>query len=60
MKPKDLDYIRDTVANEGFHYAFTGYSHFEEVKDEEFHRLRKAYLEAGEKLAKYLNIDFDA
>ena len=59
MKAKDLDYVRDTISNEGFHYTFTGYSHFEEVKDEEFHRLRKAYLEAGEKLGKYLNIDFE-
>lgn len=59
MKALDLDYVRDTVENEGFHYAFTGYSDFEEVKDAEFHKLRQAYLDAGAALAKYLNIDFD-
>ena len=39
---------------EGFHYCFYSYSQFQDIKDEEFHRLRKAYLEAAEKLEKYV------
>lgn len=57
MKPKDLDYVRDTIDNEGFEYTFTGYSNFEEIKDEEFHLLRLAYLTARANLSKYLNLD---
>ncbi len=57
MKAKDLDYVRETVENEGFDYAFNGYSDFGEVKDEEFHFLRLEYLKARENLAAYLNID---
>lgn len=57
MKPKDIDYVRETVDQEGFDYAFTGYSDFEEIKDEEFHKLRKAYLEAHKNLAEYLGVE---
>lgn len=52
-----LQYVRDCVENEAFDYAFVDYSHFEEVKDEEFHRLRQAYLEARKALAAYLGVE---
>jgi hypothetical protein len=42
------------VDNEGFDYAFRHYSDFKEVKDEEFHKLRKAYVEAAEALSEYI------
>jgi hypothetical protein len=57
MKPKGLDYIRETVNQEGFDYAFTGYSNFEEIKDKEFHRLREAYLKARKELAEYIGVE---
>jgi hypothetical protein len=53
----NMQYVRDTVENEGFDYAFRHYSHFEEVEDEKFHKLRKAYISAAEKLDKYVGID---
>lgn len=53
-----LEYVRDKIETEGFDYAFRMYSEFESVKDEEFHRLRKAYVEAAEALDAYLP-DFD-
>lgn len=59
MKAKDLDYVRGTIENEGFHYAFTGYSEFKEVDDPKFHELREAYLKAGRDLAAHLNVEFD-
>lgn len=52
-----LEYVRFVVEKEGFDNAFSSYSHFEEVKDEEFHRLREAYLAAGEELADYLGVE---
>lgn len=43
-----------TVDQEGFDYAFRNYSDFGEVKDEEFHRLREAYVKAANRLEKYI------
>jgi hypothetical protein len=55
--PKGWKYVLDTIENEGFDYAFTGYSNFEEITDEEFHKLRKAFLAARKALADYLGVD---
>ena len=57
MKGKEFGYVADCVENEGFHYCFVNYSAFEEIKDEEFHRLRKDYLDAAHKLADYLGVE---
>ena len=45
------------VENEGFDYAFRNYSDFKDVKDEEFHRLRKAYVDAAEALSEYIGFE---
>ncbi len=58
MKEKlDLRYVVETIENEGFYYAMKDYSDYTEVEDEEFHKLRKEFLETGEKLGEYLRID---
>ena len=54
MKKKDALEVLSTIDQEGFDYAFTDYSSFEEVKDEEFHELREAYRQTHEKLENYL------
>ena len=36
MNGKQLNYVRDTICNEGFGYAFIDYSDFADIKDEEF------------------------
>ncbi|HDR1205965.1 TPA: hypothetical protein QB268_001777, partial [Pasteurella multocida] len=46
MKQEDREYLQSIIENEGFDYAFVGYSHFKEIQDEEFHKLRLAYLAA--------------
>ncbi len=43
--------VNDIVENEGFDYAFVHFSDFEDVEDEEFHKLRNEYLEARKRLA---------
>lgn len=53
-KEKDMTYVFHCMGNEGFHYCFEHYSDFDEVKDEEFHKLRKEYLKISEKLEKYV------
>lgn len=54
MKKEDAKYVLSTIDNEGFDYCFNNYSSFDEISDEEFHNLRKAYLASGEALLKYL------
>lgn len=54
MEEKDLQYVRNCIEGEGFDYAFVGYSSFREVEDEEFHRLRLAYIAAHEELQDYI------
>jgi RecG-like helicase len=50
---------------EGFHYCFKYYSSFEEIKDENFHKLIKEYLEISDKMEEYVNqklneeVDYD-
>ena len=57
MKGKDFAYIHNTIENEGFDYSFTSYSNFEEIQDEEFHTLRKAFLLAREQLRDYIGCE---
>ena len=54
---EDFADLRSRMNQEGFHYCFVGYSHFKEIKDEEFHRLRENYLKAAKELGIYLNVD---
>jgi len=54
-----LENVQYRMHAETFHYCFDGYSSFEEVKDEEFHRLRKDYLLSAERLQNYVNNKID-
>lgn len=51
---KDWGWINAVVDNEGFDYAFMCYSDFDDIKDLEFHKLRKEYINAHEKLQSYI------
>lgn len=58
MRAKEVIYVKNTVDNEGFDHAFVNYSGFKEmVKDDEFHRLRVAYISARNALAEYCGFD---
>ena len=43
------------MKEEGFHYCFTSYSNWNDIKDEEFHKLREAYLDSAKRLEQYIN-----
>lgn len=47
--------VQYRIHGEGFHYCFKWYGEFEEVEDEEFHKLRRAYLDAADRLENYIN-----
>lgn len=50
----DWEYVQYKMEEEGFDYCFKHYSNFQDIKDEEFHKLRLEYLAASEKLEKYV------
>lgn len=54
MNYEEMEDVRSRAEQEGFDYCFTGYSDFPEIKDAEFHKLRKAYVDACEALKKYI------
>lgn len=47
--------VQYRMENEGFHYCFKHYSRFEEIQDENFHKLREMYLAAAKRLEDYVN-----
>lgn len=57
MSKPNSEYMASKIEKEGFHYAFIGYSDFEEVEDIEFHNLRLRYIQAVNELGDYMNID---
>ena len=46
--------VRYRMDEGGFDYCFESYSHWDEIKDEEFHRLRKEFLRTMEELRNYI------
>jgi hypothetical protein len=44
---------------EGFDYCFESYSRWDEIKDEEFHRLRLGFLQSMEELRNYIDNKVD-
>jgi len=57
MTGREFNYVRGTIENEGFDYAFINYSDFEDIKDPKFHKLRKAYIKAQKDLQEYVGED---
>jgi hypothetical protein len=51
---EDFADLRSRMNQEGFHYCFKHYSSFSDIEDQEFHKLRKSYLSAADKLEKYI------
>jgi hypothetical protein len=55
---EDLDNFRSVqyrMDNEGMDYCFEHYSSFEEIEDEEFHKLRNEFLESMKKIREYVD-----
>ena len=49
---KSVQYRMD---DEGFDYCFENYSNWDEIKDEEFHRLRLGFLQSMKELREYID-----
>ena len=46
--------VQYRMGDEGMDYCFEHYSSFEEIEDEEFHKLRLEFLEVTKKLKSYV------
>lgn len=51
--------VQYRMDGEGFDYCFESYSRWDEIKDEEFHRLRLGFLQSMEDLRNYINQKVD-
>lgn len=51
---EDYEAVRYRMDDEGMEYCFKHYSTFEEIEDEEFHKLREEFLESSAKLREYV------
>jgi len=47
--------VQYRMDEEGFDYCFESYSDWDEIKDEEFHRLRLGFLQSMEDLRNYID-----
>ena len=47
--------VQYRMDEEGFDYCFESYSDWDEIKDEEFHRLRLGFLQSMEDLRRYID-----
>jgi len=52
---EDWRRVHYRMHDEGFHYCFHSYSNWKEINDEEFHKLRQAYLDSAKALEDYIN-----
>jgi hypothetical protein len=51
--------VQYRMDEEGFDYCFESYSRWDEIKDEEFHRLRLGFLQYMEDLRNYIDKKVD-
>jgi len=47
--------VQYRMDEEGFDYCFESYSNWDEIKDEEFHRLRLGFLQYMKELREYID-----
>lgn len=52
---ENFEMVKYRIKQEGFDYCFKHYSSFTEIKDKEFHKLRKNYLNVSKKIEDYIN-----
>jgi hypothetical protein len=47
--------VQYRMGEEGIDYCFEHYSHWDEIKDEEFHRLRLGFLQYMKEIREYID-----
>jgi hypothetical protein len=46
--------VKYRMNNEGIDYCFNGYSNWDEIEDEEFHKLKQEFLDSMKKIRSYV------
>lgn len=62
MTEDELEYwqsVQYRMEEEGIDYCFEHYSHWKEIKDEEFHRLRLGFLQYMKEIREYVDKKVD-
>ena len=62
MTEDELEYwhsVQYRMEEEGIDYCFEHYSHWDEIKDEEFHRLRMGFLQYMKEIREYVDKKVD-
>lgn len=57
LKAEDKSFIQECVDNDGIDYVFREELSLDDIEDEEFQRLKTAYLEATQALIHYCGIE---
>ena len=57
---ENWEMVRYRMDNEGLEYCFKHYSSFEEIEDEEFHKLRNELLEKMKEIREYVEEKLDS
>lgn len=57
LTKKQKQELAAIAEQEGEDYGFINYSHFEEIKDEKFRKLHKAWLDARAAFMKYIELE---
>lgn len=52
---EDWESVKYRMENEGIDYCFESYSDWDEIKDEEFHRLRLGFLQYMKEIREYVD-----
>ena len=52
---EDWESVKYRIENEGIDYCFESYSNWDEIKDEEFHRLRLGFLQYMKEIREYVD-----
>lgn len=55
MTEYELEELTNKIDMEGFEYTLLDYSDWKEIKDKEFHRLRRAFVDARDNLQEYID-----
>lgn len=59
LDPEVKDSLEYHLMDDGMEYTLIHYSNWKEIKDPEFHRLRKIYGDAHRAIENYMNETFD-
>jgi hypothetical protein len=57
MTKDEKESIDEAIEIDGFDYAMTSYSDWEEIDDDRFQELLRSFIEARQELADYLGAD---